>query len=82
MIVAIALPGASYHQVLSDPCRYTAACVASVRYDLSWAGFTADYPISVKAEPPRETFETIIIDPPWPMTKIERDIRPCAHAPH
>jgi hypothetical protein len=25
MIVAIALPGASYHQVLSDPCRYTAA---------------------------------------------------------
>src|SRR5205807_8497763 len=22
------------------------------------------------------TFETIVIDPPWPMTKIERDVRP------
>jgi hypothetical protein len=21
-------------------------------------------------------FETIVIDPPWPMTKIERDLRP------
>jgi hypothetical protein len=27
-------------------------------------------------EPPRETFETLVIDPPWPMTKIERDVRP------
>jgi hypothetical protein len=28
--------------------------------------------------PPRETFETIVVDPPWPMTKIERDVRPAA----
>jgi N6-adenosine-specific RNA methylase IME4 len=27
-------------------------------------------------EAPRETFETIVIDPPWPMAKIERDVRP------
>lgn len=27
-------------------------------------------------EPPVETFETIVLDPPWPMTKIERDVRP------
>jgi hypothetical protein len=26
--------------------------------------------------PPRKTFETIVLDPPWPMTKIERDCRP------
>lgn len=25
---------------------------------------------------PRDTFETIVLDPPWPMTKIERDVRP------
>jgi hypothetical protein len=31
---------------------------------------------AIKVEAPRETFETIIIDPPWPMTKIERDCRP------
>jgi hypothetical protein len=29
-----------------------------------------------EVEVPRETFETIVIDPPWPMTKIERDVRP------
>jgi N6-adenosine-specific RNA methylase IME4 len=27
-------------------------------------------------EAPRQTFETIVIDPPWPMAKIERDVRP------
>ena len=26
--------------------------------------------------PPAGEFETIVIDPPWPMTKIERDARP------
>jgi Transcriptional activator, adenine-specific DNA methyltransferase len=26
--------------------------------------------------PERERYETIVIDPPWPMTKIERDVRP------
>jgi hypothetical protein len=31
---------------------------------------------STRVEVPRETYETIIIDPPWPMTKIERDVRP------
>jgi hypothetical protein len=31
---------------------------------------------SVEVEPPRETFETIVIDPPWPMTKIKREVRP------
>jgi N6-adenosine-specific RNA methylase IME4 len=25
---------------------------------------------------PRQTYETIVLDPPWPMTKIERDVRP------
>lgn len=25
---------------------------------------------------PTETFETIVLDPPWPMAKIERDVRP------
>jgi hypothetical protein len=25
-------------------------------------------------DPPGETYETIIIDPPWPMTKIEREL--------
>jgi hypothetical protein len=33
-------------------------------------------PAETVVEPARETFETIIIDPPWPMTKIERDVRP------
>ena len=27
-------------------------------------------------EVPDERFETIVIDPPWPMKKIERDVRP------
>jgi hypothetical protein len=31
---------------------------------------------AIEVEVPRETFETIVIDPPWPMTKIERDCRP------
>jgi hypothetical protein len=25
---------------------------------------------------PQRTYETIVLDPPWPMTKIERDVRP------
>jgi hypothetical protein len=29
-----------------------------------------------RAEVPDARFETIVIDPPWPMTKIERDVRP------
>jgi N6-adenosine-specific RNA methylase IME4 len=28
------------------------------------------------ADPPCGAFETIVIDPPWPMTKIERDVAP------
>ena len=31
---------------------------------------------AVEAPEPVETFETIVLDPPWPMTKIERDVRP------
>jgi hypothetical protein len=27
-------------------------------------------------EAPRDRFETIVLDPPWPITKIERDVRP------
>jgi hypothetical protein len=30
---------------------------------------------SAKVEAPRGIFETIVIDPPWPMTKIEREVR-------
>jgi hypothetical protein len=44
IIVAIALPGASYHQVLSDLYRYRwpgNGLVANVRFDLSPACFTA-----------------------------------------
>jgi hypothetical protein len=33
-------------------------------------------PAEAAVEAPRETFETIIVDPPWPMAKIERDVRP------
>jgi hypothetical protein len=29
-----------------------------------------------EARATRDTFSTIVIDPPWPMTKIERDVRP------
>ena len=32
-------------------------------------------PVAVP-EPPVETFETIVLDLPWPMAKIERDVRP------
>lgn len=35
---------------------------------------SAERPVST--EPPREAYETIVIDPPWPMAKIERDVRP------
>lgn len=36
-----------------------------------------DEEIPAGAEPePVETYETIILDPPWPMAKIERDVRP------
>lgn len=31
---------------------------------------------ATKAEMPDGKFETIVIDPPWPMQKIERDVRP------
>jgi N6-adenosine-specific RNA methylase IME4 len=31
---------------------------------------------AIEAPPPVETFETIVLDPPWPMAKIERDVRP------
>lgn len=31
---------------------------------------------AVEVPEPVETFETIVLDPPWPMAKIERDVRP------
>jgi N6-adenosine-specific RNA methylase IME4 len=31
---------------------------------------------AVEVLEPVQTFETIVLDPPWPMAKIERDVRP------
>ena len=31
---------------------------------------------AVEIEAPRQRFSTIVMDPPWPMKKIERDVRP------
>ncbi len=31
---------------------------------------------AVEVAAPAKTYETIVIDPPWPMVKIERDVRP------
>jgi N6-adenosine-specific RNA methylase IME4 len=31
---------------------------------------------TVEVPEPQKTYETIVLDPPWPMTKIERDVRP------
>jgi N6-adenosine-specific RNA methylase IME4 len=31
---------------------------------------------AVEVLEPIQTFETVVLDPPWPMTKIERDVRP------
>ena len=55
----------------SDQETKTAAIEGAAKEDV------ADHtePMVVE-QPARETFETIIIDPPWPMTKIERDVRP------
>jgi N6-adenosine-specific RNA methylase IME4 len=30
----------------------------------------------VEVEPPEDEYDVIVIDPPWPMQKIERDVRP------
>jgi hypothetical protein len=31
---------------------------------------------ALEAVLPQQTYETIVVDLPWPMTKIERDVRP------
>lgn len=36
----------------------------------------AEKPPIVRPEPAVGTYSTIVVDPPWPMAKIERDVRP------
>ena len=36
----------------------------------------AEHDALAEVDPPEGTYSTIVIDPPWPMEKIERDCRP------
>lgn len=51
---------------------------ATVRRDLAAPNGAENAPNGAPPKPsiPSDQFETIVIDPPWPMTKIERDARP------
>lgn len=51
---------------------------STIHRDLSQAGQKVSQMGQPKPKPsiPRGKFETIVIDPPWPMTKIERDVAP------
>ena len=63
--------------LMQDASKSDADCITSDRDERREAAIVGNEALAaVEVIEPIQTFETIVMDPPWPMQKIERDVRP------